>query len=67
VLVVCGSADPSVAVPDGVAITALVDLFGALEPFDDTAGCISTAARLWLDAHTLSRKRANGQRPRVGG
>lgn len=67
VLVVCGSADPSVAVPDGVAVTALVDIFGALEPFADTAGCISTAVRFWLDAHTLARKGANGQRPRVGG
>ena len=51
VLVVCGASDPSVPVPAGVTVTALVDLFGTDAALSDTARCIERA----VAAHLVSR------------
>ncbi|MBN9610677.1 MAG: hypothetical protein BGO26_01880 [Actinobacteria bacterium 69-20] len=50
VLVVCGAADPAVAVPNGVEIVPLVDRFGRDAAISRTAHCVSDAVRDWLIA-----------------
>ncbi len=48
VLVVCGSADVAVTVPDRVTVISLVDEFGAATAVEQTARCIDQAVARYL-------------------